>query len=500
MYAVRDRAGVKPLYCYQHNNCILFGSELKCFHKHPLFKKEIDINSMALYFQFGYIPAPHSIFQHTTKVLPGHYLVIDLRKKSVEEVTYWDVTDYYRKPVISNMPMQDIIDKTEKLLQSACNYRMVADVPVGVFLSGGYDSSLVTGLLQKETTNKIQTFTIGFKEENFNEAPAAKKVAAHLGTDHTEYYCTYKDALTILPQLPEIYDEPFGDSSAIPTILVSQVARGSVKVALSADGGDELFGGYTRHKVVMNLADKMVKFPKTIRQFSGEVLNTLIPDILFANSTKNSLSKKANKLSKILQSGNMGEMLYWLVSHYTPSQLSAIINPVIKFPIKTNFNKSNRLDKNINDINSMLAIEYITYLPDDILTKVDRASMSVSLEGREPLLDHRVAEWMAQLPGNVKIYNGVQKYILKEITHKYIPKELMDRPKMGFGVPIINWFKKDLKKYFDIYLSKEALQKHNLLNIDYVQKKKARYYNNDDSVIQELWFFLMFQMWYEKWM
>lgn len=500
LYAVRDRAGVKPLYYYKNDDLILFGSELKSFHRHPGFKKELNNDALALYLQFGYIPAPHCIFKNACKVLPGHYLKINLLNGNIDDITYWDAVDIYKQP-LTHLPLTEVIKETEKLLVSACNYRMVADVPVGVFLSGGYDSSLVTALLQKDRTEKIKTFSIGFNEEKFNEAPFAKKVAEHLGTDHTEYYCTQQDALEILPHLPEIYDEPFGDSSAIPTTLVSKLARQSVKVALSADGGDEVFGGYKKYSAIIKLKKILTPLPNPLQKISGTILDALNPESLFAGSAKNNLNKKISKFLKILQSGNMAEVLYWYSINFTPKQLETILkNPFNK--LETNFNKASEFNKANDDINTMLAIDYITYLPDDILTKVDRATMSVSLEGREPFLDHRLLEWMAQIPGADKINNGIKKFILKKIVHNYIPEKIMNRPKMGFGIPIETWFKKDLKEYFETYLGVKALEKHNLFNIDYIQKKKAWYYTGkaDENVVSQLWYLLMFQMWYEKWM
>jgi asparagine synthase (glutamine-hydrolyzing) len=500
LYVVRDRAGVKPLYYYKNEELILFGSELKSLHKHPRFQKKININALALYLQFGYIPAPHCIFENTFKLLPGHYLLVNLKNGNIEDNIYWSAIDTYKQP-LNHEPLPQLIKKTEDLLVSSCNYRMVADVPVGVFLSGGYDSSLVTALLQKERTEKIKTFSIGFNEEAFNEAPFAKKVAEHLGTDHTEYYCTQKDAIEILPLLPHIYDEPFGDSSAIPTTLVSRLARQSVKVALSADGGDEVFGGYEKYSAIIKLKEILKPIPVPLQKLVGSISSRLNPESLFAGSVNNTLSKRAGKFSKILQTSNMADILYWYSINFTKKQLENILQKPFS-NVTTNFDLSSVFNKKHDDINTMLAIDYITYLPDDILTKVDRATMSVSLEGREPLLDHRLLEWMATIPGAAKINNGVKKYILKEIVHKYIPEAIINRPKMGFGVPVASWFKKDLKEYFDVYLGEKALAKHNLFNIEFIQKKKDWYFSgkSNHNAISELWFLLMFQMWYEKWM
>lgn len=493
IYAVRDRAGVKPLYYYHHEKLFLFGSELKSFHQHPNFKKEINIDALALYFQFSYISTAQSIFKNVTKVLPGHYLRIDLEKQTLTDNVYWSAEEKYNQPLKNNVSIDEIINYAEELLTSACNYRMVADVPVGVFLSGGYDSSLVTAMLQKGRTDRIKTFSIGFHEKKFDEAAYAKKVAGHLGTEHTEYYCTQKDALDIIPLLPEIYDEPFGDNSAIATTLVSKIARQSVKVALSADGGDELFGGYDKYSAVINITKKLSSAPNFLNSSAAYVMGMLNPEYLFTHAP---FIKRTAKLSKMMQAKSMNEMLYWFDCANTSKELNKIIKTRFTPPDISLYSSVTAND----EINSMLAIDYKTYLPDDILTKVDRATMSVGLEGREPLLDHRLLEWAAQIPGNVKIKKGVKKYILKEIVHKYIPKTIMDRPKMGFGVPITIWFKKELKDYFEIYLSKAALQEHDLFNIENIEKKKRAYYNGNDRLAPELWNLLMFQMWYKRWM
>ena len=493
VYALRDRAGVKPLYYYHHENLFLFASELKSFHQHPNFKREINTDAVAFYLQLSYIPAPYSIFKNTYKILPGHYLCIDMQKQSSVDHTYWNAIDFYRQPTIKDISSNEIVEQTENILKSACNYRMVADVPVGVFLSGGYDSSLVTALLQKDTTQKIKTFSIGFNEKQFNEASFAKKVAEHLGTDHTEFYCTQKDALEIIPLLPEIYDEPFGDSSAIPTTLVSKIARQSVKVSLSADGGDELFGGYEKYSAVIGIKQKMKSMPATFSKIAGSFIDKINPEFFFENVP---FVKRSAKLARMLQSSNMKEMMYWFDCGNTSAELKYLINTPYNPPNKSLYTGIESSD----EINSMLAIDYVTYLPGDILTKVDRATMSVGLEGREPLIDHRLLEWMGQIPGDIKIKKGEKKSILKDIVHQYIPKQIMDRKKMGFGVPIDIWFKKELKDYFNIYLSAAALQKHNLFNIENIEKKKKAYFKGNDRLVPELWNLLMFQMWFEKWM
>lgn len=498
VYAVRDRAGVKPLYYYHADGLILFGSELKSFHFHPGFKKEVNREAIAQYITYGYVPAPHCIFKDTYKIEPGHYLQVNLESGEIKDHAYWSAIHAYQAE-LNHSPLPEILLETEKILSIACNYRMVADVPVGVFLSGGYDSTLVTALLQKDRSEKLKTFCIGFEEEQFNEAPFAKRVAAHIRTDHTEYICTHKDALDIIPSLPEIYDEPFGDSSAIPTILVSRIARQSVKVALSADAGDEVFGGYEKYSSLIDLDERLNKYTGPFRNFAGKMISALNPEFLFSASHGSTLSKKAEKFSRILRAENMGEMLHRLSVSYTEAQLAHIMCGPVK-ELKNKFHSVSSFSSDTDNINTMLAVDYITYLPDDILTKVDRATMSVGLEGREPLLDHKLLEWMATIPGKTKFKDNIKKYLLREIVHKYVPKEMMNRKKMGFGVPIALWFRTELKEYFEEYFSDQSLDKHKLFNKKYIQRKKERFFAGDDSLVTELWYFFMFQLWYERWM
>lgn len=496
VYIYRDRAGVKPLFWYWKDDLLLFSSELKSFHKNEKFEKKIDKNSLALYLQYGYIPQPYSIFQYTRKLQAGHYLIMDLQTKEIEEKKYWDVLDYYNKPKL-DLNDKEAIYETEKLLKSAFEYRMVSDVPVGVFLSGGYDSSVVTAILQSQRTDKLNTFTIGFHEKGFDESPNAKKVAEYLGTNHTEYYCTQKDAIEIIPKLAEIYDEPFGDSSAIPTILVSQLARKNVTVSLSADGGDEIFSGYGKYETVLNYYNKFSKIPNILKPFVANSMDIINPAYIpILNKTYN-FTTRYEKVKNILQSKSITEAMKYTSQYLTSKEIKILIKDDI-LTLETNFD--HQVSMNNDNINQMLAIDYQTYMVDDILTKVDRATMSVSLEGREPLLDYRIIEFAAQLPSHFKYRDGEKKWILKEITHKYLPKELMDRPKMGFGVPINEWFKDELKEYFLTYLNLERMEKEGLFNSKEIIVLRDKYLNGDKENIERLWFILMFEMWYEQWM
>ncbi|WP_323586238.1 asparagine synthase (glutamine-hydrolyzing) [Aliarcobacter butzleri] len=493
---IRDRAGVKPFYYYKKDSLILFSSELKSFHNHPDFQKDINKSSLSLYLQFGYIPEPHSIFKNTYKLKAGHYIEIDLKSQKFEEIKYWDVVDFYNKPKL-DISQDKAIEKTEELLKSSFEYRMVSDVPVGVFLSGGYDSSVVTAILQKQRTEKLNTFTIGFKEKGFDEAPYAKEVAKYLGTNHTEYYCTQKDALEIIPKLCEIYDEPFGDSSAIPTILVSQLARKDVTVSLSADGGDEIFAGYSKYTTALQYFNKFKSIPNSVKSLVKLGMDNINPNHIPILSNTYNFATRYEKINGILKAKSSVEAMKYTSEYFTKKERDTILK--VHFDdLKTNFDI--QIADTNDEMNQMLAIDYKTYMIDDILTKVDRATMSVSLEGREPLLDYRIVEFVSQLPSNLKYKGGDKKWLLKQITHKYLPKEMMDRPKQGFGVPLTEWFRDELKEYFMIYLDERRIEKEGLFNSKEVVRLRDSYLSGNRENVQKLWFLLMFEMWYEKWM
>jgi asparagine synthase (glutamine-hydrolysing) len=497
----RDRAGVKPFYYYWHQGLFLFASELKSFHQHPAFKKEINQQAVHQFLQYGYILAPLSIFTHTHKLLPGHYLSLNASGGELKMEKYWDVYDAYNKPKL-DISLPEAIAETEKLLVSSCRYRMVADVPVGVFLSGGYDSSAVTALLQAGSTDKLKTYTIGFHEEDHNEAVYAKAVAAHLGTEHTEHYCTTKEAQDIIPEIPFYCDEPFGDSSIIPTTLVSRLAHKEVIVALSADAGDETFAGYNKYPLALELLKKIQKLPAGLRSPAGKILNKIPGSLLAKISGSSAAPIKRERFSKILQHGNPGActmMDYMLAQMYTSSQLDKLLTNNPGRPASY-YDSEAELDAQLNQLDKMLAMDYKTYMVDDILVKVDRATMSTSLEGREPLLDHRLIEFAAQLPPEYKMKGTEKKYILKEIVHKYLPKKMMDRPKMGFGVPVFDWLRHDLKFYVDEYMNEAAFAQHGLFKTAGVQHIISRFMAGDKNYNSLFWYLLMFQMWYKRWM
>lgn len=497
LICIRDRAGVKPFNFYWKNGLFLFGSELKTLVAHPGFEKIINTNAVASFLQYGYISAPHSIFENTKKLKPGHLLILDLESKHISEKQYWNVYDYYNKPKL-NIGLPEAISETEKILEQSFQYRMVADVPVGVFLSGGYDSTCVAALLQKNNTEKIKTFTIGMTDGKLDEAPFAKEVAGLLGTDHHEYYCTIKEAFDIIPDLPHYYDEPFADSSAIPTILVSKMARKQVTVALSADAGDEIFAGYNRYDYISRYGNKIKSVPKPFRKLAAGLMNSISSNLIPYLKNKPNFHSRYDKLKNLLNNPSATELLKNLSQVFTNDDINELFASDIKELETAHVSKELDIDV-YDDLSYMMAVDYQTYMVDDILQKVDRATMSVSLEGREPFLDQNIIEWAAQLPSDYKYYNGIKKYILREIVHKYVPKAMMDRPKMGFGIPINAWLLDELKPLVLDSLSKENIQKHGLFNAMAVDKLLKQYYNGRHEMHLKVWYLLMFQMWYKKW-
>ncbi len=491
---VRDRAGVKPLTYYWKDDILLFGSEFKAMYQHPRFEKSIDTNVLALFLQFSYTPSDHTIFHNAFKLLPGHYMIVDLKNKSLDIKKYWDVFDYYNKPKLSISP-EEAVDETERLLKDAYEYRMVSDVPVGIFLSGGYDSSSVAALLQTGRTEKLKTFTIGFHENEFNEAPDAKKIAAHLGTDHTEWYLTAKEAADVLPTLPDIYDEPFADNSTVPTVLVSKLARKQVKVALSADGGDEIFGGYMK----FNQAERFTtKIPAPLQSLLSGGMSLVNPEYLPYFNRKYNFTSRFEKMKLIWREQDPISAVKYISQYITESEVERFLGKSFeRYP--TFFEAGNQLVKNDGTVNRMLAIDYKTFLVDNNLVKVDRATMSVSLEGREPMLDHRIIEFLAQLPSSYKIRNGVNKYLLKEVVHRYIPKALMERPKKGFIAPLMVWFRKELQEQLKYYLSERCLSATGVFDHEPIIRLRDEYLAGRKVMYQKLWNVLIFQLWYDRW-
>jgi asparagine synthase (glutamine-hydrolysing) len=495
LYCCRDRAGVKPFFYYHNDATFIFASELKALHQHPGFSKRIDNEAVNLYFRYGYVPAPRSIFQNTNKLQPGNWMIYNIEEKSFKFENYWDVLRCYEKPIL-NISFSEAKEELTKILELAFEYRMVSDVPVGVFLSGGYDSTLVTAILQRNSLQKIRTFTIGFNEGN-DEAPFAKDIAKFLGTEHTEYYCTEKEALEIIPDLPFYFDEPFGDSSAIPTTLVSRLARKQVTVALSADAGDELFAGYNRYISLYRHLKNVKRIPKFSR---GLIAYLLKKSSKFLSEKNYFLHHKMSVIGDNLSKNNFNVAVGLLDG--MESNPDYLLNQLL-----FNYTGMTNYSDIITDAHSLsspfaaaLSYDYKMYLQNDILTKVDRAAMSVSLEGREPLLDHRIVEFAAQLPSSFK-YDGITtKKILKDILYDYVPKELMLRPKTGFSVPITKWLRKDLKNLITDTFNLKDIASQEIIDPRYLSDLLTLFDNGRFFYNDLIWRILQFQMWYKKWM
>lgn len=495
----RDRAGVKPFFYFFKDGLFLFGSELKAFHEHPKFDKKIDLNAVGAFMQYGNIPAPYCIFENCHKLKPGHLLEFSLTDIKISTQQYWNVYDAYNKPKLV-LPFEEAKQETEKILTSACEYRMVSDVPVGIFLSGGYDSACVTSLLQKDRSEKLKTYTISVPDIGLNEAPFAKDVATHLGTDHTEIACTQKEATDLIPDLPYYYDEPFADSSAIPTTLISKMARQHVTVALSADAGDEVFAGYNRYDYLMRYGKKMEGIPGFVRKSIAGLMEVVPSDKIPVLKNKYNFHNRYEKLKGILRNPSSQQIMLSLSQQYTNAKLQSEVMRHKFDPLQTAYLSKELQKEFFSPLSYMMAIDYQTYLVDDIMQKVDRATMSASLEGREPFLDHRLIEWAARLPDDYKYRNGEKKFILKEIVHQYVPKEMMDRPKMGFAIPIADWMQNDLRELVESYLMEDKIKSQGIFKWEFVEKLKADFFKGKKEYDVKLWYLLMFEMWFEKWM
>lgn len=490
---VRDRAGVKPIYYSFDDSRLIFSSELKSFHKYPNFTPRIDQKALESYLNLGYIPSDECIFDNCQKVMPGQYVEIDLKTQLLSTTTYWSVSDCYAQTQI-DPGEEKAIEKVEELLVSASNYRMVSDVPVGVFLSGGYDSSLLTAMLNRSRSEKLKTFTIGFGESEYNEANDAKVIADYLGTEHTELYCTEENCLEIIDDLSSIWDEPFADNSSIPTYLVSKLAKSKVKVVLSADGGDELFGGYEKYNTALKMkkAFRFIPFKKTAAE-----LIYIISESKKINISSNSLEHRLKRVSDSLSAKNDYELLSAINCVFSKKELEKIL--VCEVSPASNKTKDIKALKS-DSVNSMLAVDYSTWQADDILQKVDRATMANSIEGREPFLDYRLIEYISRLPAKYKISDGKNKYLLKKISEKYLPKDIMERPKKGFNIPVEKWMKETLLDKYSLFFSENYIESQGIFRFCEVGELIHKLNLGNRHASYKLWTILVFQLWYHKWM
>ena len=504
----RDRLGEKPLYYgRQHEGApFLFGSELKALAQHPQFQGDLDRRALTTLLRYSYIPAPFSIYRGIRKLPSGTILTLRERATEPSVEQYWSGSGVAEAGAADPLQIGDeeAVDALEAQLETAIGRQMIADVPLGAFLSGGVDSSAVVALMQKLSSRPVKTFTIGFNEESFNEAEHAKAVAAHLGTDHTELYVTPAEARAVIPKLPQIYDEPFADPSQIPTHLVSALARKHVTVSLSGDAGDELFGGYNRYVLTSQLWGKISPIPRPLRAVAARALTAVPPSawtkfgetaagVLPKIARVNRLGDKIHKGAPLLRSESVAGLYGGMISLWRDPE--AVVIDAEEPP--TQATGSAPPLTGLSGIERMMALDMLGYLPDDILVKVDRAAMAVSLETRVPFLDHHVVEFAWRLPFGMKIRNGESKWILRQLLYRHVPKALIERPKMGFGVPIGDWLRGPLRGWAEELLDERRLREEGFMRPEPIRRMWQAHLSGTVDEQYRLWSVLMFQSWLE---
>ncbi|MEQ8667408.1 MAG: asparagine synthase (glutamine-hydrolyzing) [Rhodospirillales bacterium] len=499
----RDRLGIKPMYWGRQGSFTFFGSELKALRAHPDFVPRIDRTSVEQLVRFNYVPGPESIYRDIRQLEPGTYVTID-RDGGARHVRYWDAFElassaFGRRAALSPEVAEEAL---AEILEDAIERRMIADVPLGVLLSGGIDSSLVAAIMQARSAKPIKTFSIGFADDEFNEAGHAKAIAAHLGTDHHEQILSPEDALAVVPELPSIYCEPFADSSQIPTHLVSQMARRHVTVALSGDGGDEVFAGYNRYLAAHSIRPRLAQLPAAIRHLAawmmrrtpGELMDRIA--VLLPKSRRPSqIGDKARKLADLFDADDT-KTFHRRVTQFWSGAPSFVIGAPGEDRGPAAF------DRDVTGatvVETMQLVDLLTYLPGDILTKVDRASMSVGLEARVPLLDHRIIEFSWTLPESLKIRDGQSKWLLRRVLDRHVPRHLTERPKAGFAVPLGTWLRGPLRDWAEDLLSAESLRDIGLFDAAPVREKWVRHLSGRDQAHYDLWSVLMTQAWARAW-
>ena len=510
LHLVRDRLGVKPLYYGWGDKLFIFGSELKTLCAHPNYKKEINRDALALYLRYNNIPCPYTIYKNTNKLAPGSILTINVKNPGIGDKTtvYWTLKDAVEKGIKEPFTgsLEEAGDELEIILRDAVKKRLISDVSLGAFLSGGIDSSTVVALMQAQSTKPVKTFTVGFYERNFNEAKKANLLARYLNTEHTEIYATAKDATNTIPLLPLFYDEPFADSSQIPTYLISKLTREHVTVCLSGDGGDELFAGYNRYLWSKDIWLKTRLMPRRLRLAAANLIKNITPSLQESVYQKikyilpirfrfGTPSDKFQKFSAVLNTESWEELYSCLISH-CENPNSFVINgkePVLNIHDKRNIPVFSDFRE------TMMYMDAINYLPNDILVKVDRASMAVSLETRGPFLDHRVIEFVWKLPFSMKINKGITKFILRKVLHKYVPERLTNGHKSGFSIPLDNWLRGPLRDWAENLINRKRINNEGFFDAEEISKNWHEHCSARSNRKDFLWPVLMFQAWKDHW-
>ncbi len=498
-----DRLGKKPLYFGWMGQNFMFGSEIKAFKAHPGWKPTLNPDALQLYLRYSYIPCPLSIYQGIEKLESGTIMTLSNNARAINKELYWDPWKSIQQSLNNPLELSDeqAAIEMERELREAIKLRTISDVPLGAFLSGGYDSTTIVALLQSLSSNPVKTFTIGFEESSYNEAPFAKNIARHLGTDHCEVYVGPSDIQNVIPKLSKMYDEPFADSSQLPTFLVSQIARQHVTVVLSGDGNDEILGGYNRHIWAPKIWDKTQRIPYSIRKGMARALEAFPPRTydsiermraqFLSQAPINGLGEKIYKISNALRASTTGDLYRSICSNIAmPQTLLTHSNPE---PYLKRFDISQAPTDDF--ASQMMFCDMLSYMHGDILTKVDRASMATSLEVRSPFIDQKFIEFCWRLPQNQKIRNGQSKWLTRQVLNKYVPQELMERPKAGFGVPISAWLRNDLKQWMLDILDPSSLKQQGIFNAAEVEKLIESHLSGRRNQQHALWSILMFQEW-----
>jgi len=501
----RDRCGEKPLYYGRFGRAFVFGSELKALRIHPAFPGHVDRGSLALYLRHNYVPDPHCIYSGVRKLPPGSYVVVDADGEVGDVIAYWSAARAIEASRAQPLQGPNALDELERVLGEAVAGQMMADVPLGAFLSGGIDSSVVVALMQARSTRPVRTFTVGFAEAAYDESRHARAVATHLGTEHTELMVSPTEARAVIPRLPTMYDEPFADSSQIPTALICQLARAHVTVCLSGDGGDEVFGGYTRYLVAERMWSTVRRIPTPLRRLAESAVRVMSPDdwdrrmravapLLPVRWRHGRLGDRLHKLGDLLAAGTRADVYRALVSHWSPPG-SICLGAAEARSRLTDLMEDGSVG---NFTEAMMFWDLMTYLPGDILVKVDRAAMAVSLETRVPMLDHRVIEFAWRLPLELRVRDGEGKWLLRQLLYRHVPRPLIDRPKMGFGVPIDIWLRGPLRDWAETLLDESRLRAEGIFDPAPVRRKWQEHLDGRRNWAYLLWDVLMFQAWQES--